>query len=218
MEYSNFGYALLGRVITNVSGQSFDRYIRSQIMIPLGMTSTVYEIADSPPERRAIGYRWEDDRFVREPDMRHGAFGAMGGVETSARDYARWVAFLLSAWPARDGPETGPVRRSSVRELAQGLNFIAVSERPGLGQTPGCQNPRAYGMGMRVVQDCELGLILTHGGGYPGYGSNVVLLPESGTGTTRSASTGNFRASSRPISVRTLATLTPSMMLSGRAK
>ena len=42
---------------------------------------------------------------------------AMGGVQTSARDYARWVAFLLSAWPPRDGPEQGPVRRSSVREL-----------------------------------------------------------------------------------------------------
>ena len=46
-------------------------------------------------------------RYAREPDMAHGAFGAMGGVQTSARDYARWVAFLLSAWPARDGPEQG---------------------------------------------------------------------------------------------------------------
>ena len=35
--------------------------------------------------------------------MAHGAFGAMGGLQTSANDYAKWVAFLLSAWPARDG-------------------------------------------------------------------------------------------------------------------
>ena len=46
------------------------------------------------------------------------AIGAMGGVETSAADYAKWVAFLLSAWPARDGPETGPVKRATVREIA----------------------------------------------------------------------------------------------------
>ena len=45
--------------------------------------------------------------------MAHGAFGAMGGVQTSADDYARWVAFLLSAWPPRDGPEQGPVRRAT---------------------------------------------------------------------------------------------------------
>jgi CubicO group peptidase (beta-lactamase class C family) len=198
MEYSNFGYALLGRIITNVSGQPYDRYIRSQILLPLGMTSTVYEIANSPPQRRAIGYRWEDDRFVREPDMRHGAFGAMGGIETSANDYARWVAFLLSAWPARDGPEAGPVRRSSVRELAQGLNFIAMAERAGLGDAPACRYPRAYGMGMRVFQDCDLGLILTHGGGYPGYGSNVVLLPESGVGIFAFANR-TYAGPSRPV-------------------
>ncbi|HET9427540.1 MAG TPA: serine hydrolase domain-containing protein [Allosphingosinicella sp.] len=182
MEYSNFGYALLGRIITNVSGRPYDQYIRSEIMIPLGMTSTAFEIADSPRERRALGYRWENDAHVLEPDMAHGAFGAMGGVETSASDYARWVAFLLSAWPARDGPENGPVRRASVRELAQGLNFIATSERPGLAGEEACRHASAYGMGMRVAQDCDLGLALSHSGGYPGYGSNLVILPDLGVG------------------------------------
>ena len=37
-------------------------------------------------------------------------------------------------------------------------------------------------MGWYVVDDCDLGRFLTHGGGYPGYGSNVVLLPEKGVG------------------------------------
>ena len=182
MEYSNFGYALLGRIITNVSGRPYAEYIRSEIMIPLGMTSTVYEVADSPRERRALGYRWENDAHQLEPDMAHGAFGAMGGVETSASDYARWVAFLLSAWPARDGPETGPVRRASVRELAQGLNFIGTGERSALSGSETCRFAVAYGMGMRVAQDCDLGLSLAHSGGYPGYGSNLVILPDLGLG------------------------------------
>jgi hypothetical protein len=37
-------------------------------------------------------------------------------------------------------------------------------------------------MGMNVAVDCELGLTLSHGGGYPGYGSHVLLLPEFGVG------------------------------------
>jgi hypothetical protein len=37
-------------------------------------------------------------------------------------------------------------------------------------------------MGWRVFDDCDLGLIVTHSGGYPGYGSNVLLLPEKGIG------------------------------------
>ena len=179
-EYSNFGYALLGRIVTNVSGRPFKDYIEQEIMRPLGMTSTGYDISASPQSRRALGWRWENDAFTREPDMAHGAFGAMGGVQTSARDYARWVAFLLSAWPPRDGPERGPVRRSSVRELGQGLNFVSVARRP--GDPASCPQAQAYGMGFRVAQDCDLGLTLGHGGGYPGYGSYLLLLPDYGIG------------------------------------
>ncbi len=60
-------------------------------------------------------------RWTLEPTMAHGAFGAMGGIETSATDYAKWVAFLLSgmagarrrghrAGAARDRPRAGPGR------------------------------------------------------------------------------------------------------------
>jgi CubicO group peptidase (beta-lactamase class C family) len=180
-EYSNFGYALLGRIVTNVSGRPFEEYIQQGIMRPLGMAATGYDIAASPESRRAIGYRWENDAFVREPDMARGAFGAMGGVQTTANDYARWIAFLLSGWPARDGPELGPAKRSSVRELTQGLNFPQLVRRPG-ATGDACTQALVYGMGLRIAMDCDAGLSLTHGGGYPGYGSYVLLLPDHGVG------------------------------------
>jgi CubicO group peptidase (beta-lactamase class C family) len=181
MEYSNFGYALLGRIITNVSGRPYQDYIREEVMRPLGMTSTGYDIAASPRERRAIGYRWENDAHVREPDMRDGVFGSMGGVQTSANDYARWIAFLLSAWPPRDGAEAGPVRRATVREMAQGLNFVAVRSRQRPGAEP-CPIASAYAMGLISARDCELGVTLSHSGGYPGYGAHMLFLPEYGIG------------------------------------
>jgi CubicO group peptidase (beta-lactamase class C family) len=182
MEYSNYGYALLGRIISNVSGRNYSDYIKREIMRPLGMNSTGYEVRDAPQGRRAIGYRWENETWSEEPTMAHGAFGAMGGVQTSANDYARWVAFLLSAWPPRDGPETGPVRRSTVRELAQGLNFMQVARRPGASGEGACPQAAAYAMGFRVAQDCDFGPTMAHGGGYPGYGSYLLLLPEYGVG------------------------------------
>ena len=37
-------------------------------------------------------------------------------------------------------------------------------------------------MGFIAATDCELGLTLSHGGGYPGYGSHVLLLPDYGVG------------------------------------
>jgi serine-type D-Ala-D-Ala carboxypeptidase/endopeptidase len=95
MEYSNLGYAILGRIISNVSGQRYQDYIRDTLLTPLGMASTGHDIAAFPTTHRAIGYRWQDNKWVREPDMADGAFGAMGGIETTARDYALWVSFLL---------------------------------------------------------------------------------------------------------------------------
>ncbi|MBM3906923.1 MAG: beta-lactamase family protein [Gemmatimonadetes bacterium] len=180
-EYSNFGYALLGRIVTNVSGQPYKDYIEQHIMRPLGMMDTGYDITVSPAERRALGYRWENNAWLREPDMIHGAFGAMGGVQTTAVDYAKWVSFLLAGWPPRDGAEVGPARRASVRELSQGLNFPQRTRRPGTS-TPVCWQAWTYGMGMRVATDCDAGLTLAHGGGYPGYGSFLLLLPEHGIG------------------------------------
>jgi hypothetical protein len=91
----------------------------------------------------------------------------MGGVHTSANDYARWVAFLLSAWPARDDPETGPVTRPVVRELAIGTSFPRLGSRPG-SNGGACAFSTVYGAGFNVVRDCDLGLVLTHNGGYPG--------------------------------------------------
>jgi CubicO group peptidase (beta-lactamase class C family) len=180
-DYSNFGYALLGRIITNVSRRPYKEYIEETIMRPLGMVDTGYDITTTPSDRRALGYRWENETFAREPDMVHGAFGAMGGVQTTATDYAKWVAFLLAAWPPRDDAERGPVKRASVRELAQGLNFPQRLPRPGTS-APSCTQAVAYGMGLRVAHDCDAGFTLAHGGGYPGYGSYVLLLPDHDIG------------------------------------
>ncbi len=180
MEYSNFGYALLGRVVANVSGRPYRTYVERSLLQPLGMRSSGFEVGEWPLERRAIGYRWADGRWMEEPTMRHGAFGAMGGLQTSATDYARFIAWLLSAWPPRDGTDPGPIRRSTVRELVQGASFPETRERRLDGRP--CAQTVTYGMGMRVFTDCELGTALNHGGGYPGYGSGVLLLPDRGVG------------------------------------
>ena len=181
-EYSNLGYAMLGRIVANVSGQPFKDHVERTLLGPIGMASSGFDYTVSPADRRALGYRWEDDTWRREPDLAHGAFGSIGGLQTSANDYARYIAWLLSAWPPRDGPETGPVRRASVRELAQGANYPRVRQRFGRSGATACRQAATYGMGMIVATDCDLGLTLSHGGGYPGYGSHVLFLPDHGVG------------------------------------
>jgi CubicO group peptidase (beta-lactamase class C family) len=181
-EYSNLGYALLGRIVTNVSKRPYADTITRTLLRPLGMESSGFVADTAPRERRALGYRWEDDAWHPEPLLGPGAFGAMGGLQTSTNDYAKWIEFLLSAWPPRDGAESGPVKRATVRELAQGSNFPRVRARFGRNGKDACRQAIAYGMGMIVAADCDLGFTLSHGGGYPGYGSHVLLLPDRGVG------------------------------------
>ena len=76
----------------------------------------------------------------------------------------------------------GPVRRATVRELAQGSNYPRMRDRPARTGTAPSRQPIAYGMGMIVAIDDALGLTISHSGGYPGYGSHVLLLPDRGIG------------------------------------
>lgn len=181
-EYSNFGYALLGRIVAKASGMKYTDYVQKTILTPLGMTSSGYRVTDWPIERRAIGYRWENDAWAEEPTMGDGAFNSMGGLQVSANDYAKWVAFVLSAWPPRDDADNGPVKRATIREMATGSNFTSVATRTGSSGATACKQSLAYGMAWRVAQDCDLGLTMAHGGGYPGYGSHIMLMPEYGVG------------------------------------
>ncbi len=178
LEYSNLGYALLGRVLTNVSGEPYQSFIRRTILDPLGMARTGFDAIDAARSDFAWGYRLDEGSWSRERIEPDGEVGAMGGLTTTVPDYARYVAFLLSAWPARDDPEAGPVRRSTVREMglwhAPPLLPDSVEGRPPAAS--------AYGYGLVDSVDAKLGRRLHHSGGLPGYGSHVLMLPDRGWG------------------------------------
>jgi CubicO group peptidase (beta-lactamase class C family) len=63
-EYSNLGYGILGRVISNVAGAEYREVVRDRLLRPLGMTSTTYLRDEVPPARLAHGYLWRDDAYV----------------------------------------------------------------------------------------------------------------------------------------------------------
>ena len=185
-EYSNLGYALIGRIIRNVSGQPFEAEIAQRRFRPLGMAATSFDLADVPAGTLATGWRWEDEKWRREPDMAPGTFGAMGGVITTGPDYAKWIDHLLSAWPAATPGTLEPQSRATIRRLMDGGGSPRRVKRPTMtamaaGTSP-CVMAVVYGAGLRVGDDCTLGRIATHGGGYPGYGSIMVIAPDRGWG------------------------------------
>ncbi len=194
-EYANLGFALAGRVVTRVSGVRVQDYVTRELLRPLEMTATGWDGESVAAGHRAHGYGrkgsampaegiakyQDDDAPHEEPMLSDGAWAAIGGLWTSPRDYARWVAFQLAAWPPRDAPDGGPVRRASLRETQSVQRFIGIDA---------WRDPKSelrvrgggYGMGWGVSANCRFDQVIAHSGGLPGYGSWVALLPDRSVG------------------------------------
>jgi len=180
-EYSNFGFAILGRMVSNVSGKRYSDYVAANILEPLGMTATTLEPKEVAANHLALGYRWEDEQWKPEPLLSNGSFGSMGGMLTTLHDLSRYVAVYLSAFPAHDGPETAPIRRASLREMQQVWRPApATVERDTTGALR--LNTGGYAYGLRVSQSCAFRHIVSHTGGLPGFGSIMMWLPDYGVG------------------------------------
>ena len=191
-EYSNLGFAMLGHIITVVSGKPYQQYITNTILKPLGMNDTQWEYTKIPVEKLALGYRWQDETWLEEPLLHDGSYGAMGGLITSIDDFSKYVALHQSAWPPKNDADNGrnaaprnaapPIKRSSIREMQKpwtvsGLNAQAKNSA---GQL--CPEVTGYGYGLRWGQNCKGQVGIGHTGGLPGFGSQWRILIDYGIG------------------------------------
>jgi CubicO group peptidase (beta-lactamase class C family) len=174
-EYSNMGYAILGLVIAAASGMEYASFVRTRLLEPLGLTRTGFAAHEFDPDVLAVGYRrgmagWEELPF--DP---YGAFAPMGGVFSSVTDLARWVAGFASGLPGH--PLRGGARREM--QLPQAVTGWRVRERlPGGGPAA----PAYYGFGLFADEDAAAGRVVSHSGGYPGFGGNMRWHPATGLG------------------------------------
>ena len=182
-DYSNLGYSLLGRIVTNVSGVQFQDFISAQILSAVGMSSSGFRLEDIPADRLADGHFRRDDQWNVEPWAATGEFAALGGIASTVTDLARWVSVLAGAFPARDDADACvPLRRSSLREMQQGSRFFSAVRGVDSGADYVHGESMSYGFGLVIATDERFGDIVSHSGGYPGYGSHMVWHPTSGLG------------------------------------
>jgi CubicO group peptidase (beta-lactamase class C family) len=184
-EYSNLGFALLGKIITTVSGTRFQDYVRKNIWGPLGMKTCTYEYGDIAPDKLAHGYRWLNEKWNEETllhDTPDGSWGAMGAMISSIDEFANYMAFHLSAWPPSNANDDGPIKRSSVREMHHPWRLSGFNPNFKFPSGRICPAVTAYCFGLNWMRDCEGRVYVGHSGGLPGFGSNWRIMPDYGIG------------------------------------
>lgn len=180
-EYSNMAFAMLGYIITKVSGQPYQAYIAEHVWKPLGMKDTYWDYTLVPEKQLVKGYRWLRGKFIEQPIEGNGAYGVMGGILTSTEDFCRYMAFHQQAYDT-DTPGSPVLKKSSLKEMHYPWNFNSLNRRGFTGKGEACVNVSHYGYGLRLDRNCDDISMVGHSGGLPGYGSDWKILPQYGLG------------------------------------
>lgn len=162
--YTDHGFATLGQIVEDVTGEPLARYLREHIFQPLGMADTTLSGSGLARSRLATGYR-----------LGRGGATAIGGYEvvtagagaawSTPRDLARYVAALLAGGTGAAGRVLQPATLASMYE-------------------PHYQpDPRIAGMGLAFFRGRIGGHpVAEHQGVVPGYTSQIFLAPGDGAG------------------------------------
>ncbi|GIP23202.1 serine hydrolase [Paenibacillus sp. J22TS3] len=169
--YSTGNYDVLGAVIEAVSGQSYESFMASQVIKPLGLDHTYAGTAALPPDvKLSSGYKlgFTGNRQYNAPTYR-GNIPA-GYILSNATDMAQWLKNQLGQ------PEGVPesLRRAVKQSHAPDNRVRATLTEP-------YDSPFRYGGGWLVFDQARQPY-LSHSGNNPNFSSYVILDPNQKIG------------------------------------
>lgn len=146
--YSNSGYMVLVAVIENVSGQSLEDFMQTNIFDPLEMQDTGPDISANILEKRASGYAPSPEGIVNAEYVHMSIPRGGGNLYTTTHDLLRWQRGLFS------GKILSP---ASLETYLSTVDFEAAGAAK-------------YAAGV-LVTESEEGTAIWHGGGIEGFNS-----------------------------------------------
>ncbi|MCX6457499.1 MAG: serine hydrolase [Actinobacteria bacterium] len=178
-EYSNLGYALLGRVVSVASGVDYFDFVKKEILNELDMKVTTFDEREPKKANKVDGYAKYDKGLTLQAITHPGSFSAMGGISSSINDLTFWVAHFQSAWKVKT---KSVLKISSVREMQEPQRHISTVMLKDANLKKSKTVTTSYGFGLFIDDDSLLGRFVSHSGGYPGFGSHMRWHPQSGYG------------------------------------
>lgn len=161
--YSNLGFGLLGYLLEQASGKSYEQLLKARILEPLRMDHT--GITPDPDSTRLAACYWpEDEERTARPPWKFGEICAFGGLYSTAHDLGRFLA--ANYQPEPDG----------LIDPATALLLHAPG--PAYGARPGL----SAAMGWFVQLLPESGPFLAHGGEVDGHSAMIGFFPQAQIG------------------------------------
>jgi CubicO group peptidase (beta-lactamase class C family) len=169
-QYNNLCYNVAGLLIERLSGQSFEAFIRARLTDRLGM-SVGFSLDDlEASDEAARPYMMHED--TRLPAMRLPIrTTAAGAINTSVVDLANWMRLHLGKGEF-DGERLLPA--ALIGELHAPRVYNTAPGRAEFGDAH-------YGLGFQL-NSYRGDRLVFHGGGWPGWGTLMTLVPEFGIG------------------------------------
>jgi D-alanyl-D-alanine carboxypeptidase len=165
-EYSNSGYYLLGLIIEQLSGASFEDFLKTEFFIPLGMIETCYAYDRQIIKNRVTGYDSEVGNTIEtgllncEYISMNPPFSA-GAICSTIRDMHLWSEAILN---------NKVVGAEMFKEMCK-KSILASGEVVD------------YGFGLRIYEKNGIKSV-GHEGALPGFMNMFMLYPEHGIGIT----------------------------------
>jgi CubicO group peptidase (beta-lactamase class C family) len=100
--YSNSGYVVLGAIIERVTGTTYARALREQLLRPLGLNDTGFDDPAEIVDRRAAGYLRTPEGLQNAPFIDPSSVFSAGMLRSSAHDLLRWAELLRAGKVFRD--------------------------------------------------------------------------------------------------------------------
>jgi CubicO group peptidase (beta-lactamase class C family)/D-alanyl-D-alanine dipeptidase len=169
-KYSNAAVSVVGYLVEQASGQTFEEYVDEHILGPLGMTESAFRITPEVGTRLAEAVMWGlDGRVFPAPTFELGTLPA-GNLYSSVHDQAKFLTAVLAAGEHPSAPLLKP---DSWRQMWQ-PQFVAADQT-------------GYGLGFHVSQ-FEGTQRVGHGGAVYGFATQLAALPEEKLGVIGVAS------------------------------
>ena len=172
-DYDNLLYVVAGEVVARVSGTSWENFVETKLMQPLGMTGSSASFRGLKDKSNIIDAHVPVDGALQVAAKQENRLhNSSGGIYSNISDMSPWVTMQLNRGKYGPGLEKQIFSEEVHREM-----WTPQTIKPARSGGPYNTHFSAYGLGWDLT-DINGYLQVSHTGGHTGIVTRVTMLPE----------------------------------------